>query len=859
MGIRGNKKAQLLMIAFFAFFGLIAQTPVIPGIPSTAGTVTSGGPFVLDYPTMAEATNDSTNTTVGRTALINSLEYTVVESVAEDTVETFQIGKTNKYFQLSDKTQVAKSVGLVNDALEIRFDISGSTLTAYTAVFDSSSVGKKVACVDCNSKLVTIDTLADYQGNVSVYANLPGSPNDGDIYKVTDNSDAPGESATSGLLYWLYATGTLNGDRWQQVNPYDNDVWEITAYISPTQVTVNYSAPAVLTNIDGVTGTNNTVLFDRLMSYAVTKQTTTINLDGQYLFTYDLETSYTKTSTLENCSIEFVGTGKRNTKLFFKHVTDDFADGSLSTPIPPGVSKGFIDFNQITQPTTSVFSIGIRGMTLEGHKKRPFRVDGKRRGPCLQIIGNQNIGDVTLENVVFANANSLTYFSDGTITATNCEWNGNYEAESGLQQFGTAEFDGDKCRFYNIGQSVQRNELDLKDPNGRWFYTHPNRPFSLRNSFVYNINGLGQFFSGGGLDEPSALPAQHYFENVIFHQGTRDYVQNTGIYSSRVLDLILNTVKFVGGTQPNSSLWAVFGTSNITMTNCEFIRSWVFLNLPNVGTNNVFYGDYNQVIFDNCQIHDTRIDFYGHRANFPKIIYTLKDCIHTADTVFNDVHRFLQGSRTGEPTTVNFIRNTFTGNFGSFNSSGWFFTESGKEIYANFIDCHFDNEHTEPGVTTISREFRDTTYMYFENCTSPDQIYIDNNTLINGALRGKNNNFEGGLNVTTITSTSQLFEFNTNLVYPDTLTAGTNTLITDWNEGEFIITGATPIQNFLFSVGDPERVVFTGDVIVTATGGNVDFVTGGNVAEAFTITDGKSVVMTYNPKVPEFYLKYQVP
>lgn len=854
------KKILFGLFSFCLVVSTIAQVPVIPGIP-TGATVESSGPVSLYYSSMTSATNDSLNTTLGRLAFIDAVPYKVVQGVAEDTIETFQIGKTNKYFQLTNRELVAKSAGLINDALEIRFDISTNILTAYTAVFDSSSVGKKIPCVDCNSKESAIEALPTYQGSVANYAALPGSPTNGHVYKVLDNSDAPGESATTGVLYWLYATGTLNGDRWQQVNPLDNDVWTITAFISSTQVNVSYTAPTPLTNIDGIVGTDNTIAFDRLLNYAVTKQQTTIRLDGQYLFTYDTETSYTKTSTLDNCSIEIIGTGKNNTKLFVKHTTDDFSDNDLITPIPPGVSKGFLDFNQLAQPTTSVFNLAVKQMTIQGHKKRPFRTDGKRRGPCLQLIGNSNIGDVILEGVVFANANSLTYFSDGTVTANQCEWNGFNESESGIQLFGSSAFDGNQCRFYAIGQSVQRNELDLKDPNGRWFYCHPNRPFSLRNSFVYEINGLGQFFSGGGLDELSDIPAQHYFENVIFHLGNRDYVGNTAIYSSRVLDLILNTCKFIGGTQPNSSLWGVFGTSNITMRNCEMINSWMFFNLPNVGSNNTFYGDINQVLLDGCQIHDTRLDFYGHRTGYPKIVYTLKDCIHTVDSSFNDVHRFLQGSRTGERTEVNFIRNKFTGKFGgSYLTSGWFFVEHGKEIYGNFYDCFFDSQHTEPGITTFSREFRDSTYLYFENCRSPDQVYIDNNTLYSNTISGTNNNFEGGLLVTTTTSTTQKFKFNTNLVYPDTLTAATNVLITDWNEGEFIVTGATPIANFLFANGvNQERVIFEGDIIVNATGGNVDFTTGGNIASAFTIPDGKAVVMTYNPKTPGFFLKYHIP
>ena len=787
---------------------------------------------------------------------VDGATYKVLESQTPDNVTIFQVGTKNKYLVLQTLEDVAKSAGLVADAVEFTFDITGNTVTTSSAVFTADDVGKDIACVRCNSKVAAIEGLAGYQGNVANYASLPGSPTDGHIYRVDDNSDAPGESAVSEVRYWLYDQVNVTGARWQEVRGLDNDVWTITGFTSTTIVTVDYTAPTALTTVEGVVGTNNRDNWSNLLDYAVANEVTDIALDGRYLMTYDLVTSYSKTSTLPFCDITIRGTGK-NTVLYYKHETDPFTDLDLTTSIASGPLESLIHIVQTGQPVTNTFNLTVKNLVIEGHKERPFRIDGARRDHCIALVGaNGNIDDVLLEGVTFQNANDLTYFSDGNVRAVRCTWNGYNESEAGIQVFGSSSFEATDIIIRGIGASLERCELDLKNPSGRALYANPTLNIIVRNSRIIDINGLVQHFSSGGSDELYDEPTVTKYENCLFGWEDRDNQRFEGVLTGRIQNTIIERCRFVN--TGNNTTFAALLNTNVLFDHCEFNGATVVGSRTNTGTNNIWYSEEQFFDFTNCDFINSSIDFYATWNTQPANRYRLIDCYWYNDgSVFNDVFRLLPADVGQVRSKIEFIRNRFYGDWGTGTeqSSGWLFVEHVSntfdvDIDVEFVGCEFYSDIASTGINTLTRNLGGGATLTLTNCVSPQIMGVFSGGNTNDLVFGSGNDFPAGFDGIALAPTTHKFQLNTDLVYPTTLTAAATVTITDWNEGAFNITGTvTAIDRFLIPAGVFEERMLYGRVVVNnvSTTDNLVFNAGTNISTAVTAQPGGNIIFEYDP------------
>ena len=776
----------------------------------------------------------------------------VVKSDSTYTVDSVAVIPVNNgnYAVIQDLPVRFKAYGIKFDVDSFNIDVSGNVVTCSTCSFVDADTNKTIFAADWFWMGTTIEADANYQSSVANYAALPGSPTTNHIYKVLDASDDTQRTDLTGIQYYTYQNG------WVWLKREVDMGFDVVSVTSPTTLTVSYTRPSAITGKAAIMGTNNKDRFYKMYEWSGTNQVS-LHIDKGDFFIYDDNT--TIHSFTSSTNLEWTGEGRGVSVMQYRY-TSDTAGQVTNVNLPDNnFLGGIVGYAAASSGTNN---ISLSDFSVYTNPDNGFRGVDSRERVAFAFGNGTDKGQIKFDNVYHKGASSFLYSSTaGEVRVNNCEINGNQESEVGMQMFGLTTFFLTNSTIRNIGTPRTYTTFSLNN-RGRGLYIHSDRNYEIRNNRFINIFGINQVFEGGQVDLVDTLNMYNYITGNTFVWDKPGANSVTAFYTGRISDHTLIEGNIINNKGTSGTL--AFGfllSGGATIKNNKFQRVLAFHNGSNVGTNNVFRSRQKVIASGNKYINSS-IDFYSLSNANASFDYKLTNEFFFRDTIpgAGQVMRVLNSGSTGTNTLdIDFNDCDFRLYLDSPpNGSPMIFDESGSYGTITFNDCDFDVTDSDGGNHAfLLKQARSNFTFEFIDCTSPNDTVHFDLELANANITGQGNDFE------YITYTGDVADDHSmsfrKALSPDTLTAAADLVSLDHNYNEFVVTGTTQIQNFLFS-GTVDTYLddfISGEFIINAAGNNVTLTTGGNfdLSSNLTIPDGGRCILEFNTAIDKFRVK----
>lgn len=730
--------------------------------------------------------------------------------------------------------------GLVADAKEITFSISGNRVTASEPVFSPLDAGKKLYGEKMYDLSSILEGATDYDKAFSNYTSLLASATNLKLSRADDISDDPD----------AIAPGTGKGYYFVRTIPYryehmvDHTV-NITGYVSPTEVDIDYTAPAPITGISGRFGTDNTPMWVDMINTIKDQKKSIVELSGDYFFYLEYSADYSFTFSNIGARVTIKGTGKETTNLYWYQEADLLQDDNLLAE--PGGPLGFLWRVAATaiedESYTEFLDIGIHT-----NKNGSFRHRGRmRRYLFVEQLG---CGTTTLRNTCWTGASDMMYVGgkrhfnvDGILIDMLGKGEVCFSHRGAI--FRVNNFHVKGCGRYNKYKSWISG-----DDDGRGFYATPEQSFSYTNGIFENTNGLSQVY-GSGIDRLDDKATFQTIENVQFISNEPDRTCN-GVYSGRT-ENGLNIINCVFKTEDAATGGrGVLIGGSVNVVNCRFLNRMAFSGyLSNVGTNNVNATFYEHRVFiKNCRLIESAIQVYNTRDAVGDFSVYYEDCYFqkSSGNIVQVVPSSLASSTGLYKSTATFRKCIFDGPPQSLSRIVFCESMHQNEVI-NFIECELRVETILAGECHLIDRLRDKLIVNIINCYSPHKVRLNHEAHSVGdpenKIFGYGNNFENGIIYATHDNTKRQKIKPREAVHSATLDTAVSVLVSVLNANEFNVTGTDPITRFLFSASDMQQYIYDGYIRVNALT-DLTFQTGDNIANSFNVAQGGTVLFYYD-------------
>lgn len=640
----------------------------------------------------------------------------------------------SKYAVLRDQLY-AEHFGMVADVIEINnasLSTSG-TLSLLTATFSSADVGKKIYLRDVYSLAATYEAyigLGSYKGNVANYSSLPGSPLDRDLYRVDDASDDSSRGLSGVQYYWYYATQ----GRWIYLIPFQADTYTITAYNSPTSVTIDYSPPVVVNNLSGYFGSDNTPAFQNYLSYCESNNLFAQFRRGKYLIHLDASgTSRISIGSTSGSNWGIMGEGKFSTNFYVTYESDKGGTDLLELANDNIFPIVFLE--HIDAVGTAANNIRFQGFSVLMNDDQGYRrTDSDQASVFLFSSGFGRIEMEDVSTLGGSEAFKITTGNSGGFQAylENVLFTGGRGSEICLGLFGARK------NYISINNFLIDSWGDTQEfsfngkARGISGYIHPELACKVTNGTIRNVADRWQFFSSSGADFAyDGLTDHQIFSNVTFLADGITCLM--AIYTSRVYTKgVYNKIKIEernGGSFDNG-IWA---RNSCTISDSSFEAGiW----LSTISNNNVFTEN-TEIRISNCHVFKGQTDVYPNELGNAQVhLYISDSTFYDLDT--GDQHfRLLGGTNSNAKV---FVSNCSIKGQGPSNAEPIVFCESGANVDIEFHNCYMPYQNLA-GNTFLVKQLRDNCTIRLFNCYGSYPLVFDLDVASSTPLIGARNDF----------------------------------------------------------------------------------------------------------------------
>ena len=739
------------------------------------------------------------------------------------------------------------------------FELNGNILSCKTCSFTKQDVGKAIYLEKAFYMGQKLERASQFKGTVASYSKLP-RPGKSGIWKVRNASDDPIRKGLKGAHYYA-----AKGKKWIYLKSYSDMWFYITDYSSSQKVRINYYSPIALQQLTGKYGTNNWDRWSTHCKYKLNTGIKTLISEGALgLFQSDQEwTPYQfddgKLRTLSQQFVEFKGLGSNISFIHYYYTPDTMRFESDPGKPDPAFLHGFYGIDQ--KLSKDELHHIFEDFSIIGNSDNSFRgVDGRNRRTFSFSNGK---GSVQFRNMQISGGDGWFYTGGNwKVNASNCTYDGLQQSEACIQQFSNSSVSLERCTIKNVGPPNAYAALNNRE-RGRSFYVHPHNPFTARNCRFENINGRGQFYSGGGKDRPSDPKVEQRFESCDFIWD-KPGITGFGIYTSRIQQPIIKDCRFIskskGGMQRG-----ILISSGATIENCYFENGYAISNGSNVGSNNV-YGPSGvattKVI--NCTFKNAQIDFTSLSSSNAPHEFQFQNCSFTYDANLKTTGQLLRiygkNPKTDALNTITFDHCSFKGSLPGLGQRGVpiLFCEPNGKANLFFKNTQFDihsNSGTS-GQVNLVKQLRGAVKLHLEACTIPSgdtlRVDLDPYTGEKGPkLFGSNNDIEHIL-YTSDSDIQQALEVKQKAC-PKVLSAGKTLKGLQYNFSEYTVKGSIPIQNLQLSGNRKSGQLLKGVIKIKASG-NLTFQAGGNIdlPKPLKLRNGQTVQFSYNAKLKKY-------
>jgi len=760
-----------------------------------------------------------------------------------------------------------KQYGFKADVVEnISVSISGNTVTCLSCSFAAADQDKAIyieRSFDVGGKLEAHPRFD--ATSYPTFASTPSSYAGDTIVKVTNSADYNTRDTLTGEHYFIY--NSSHG--WTAMLHLVDAVYNIDQVLSPTQIQINYTAPAALSNLTAHYGTNNKYRWDKIKEL-VNNTGISTNIDpGHYAIEYDMGTSDGATfyyddgqSSQGERAFNMSGSGSEST-LHFWYTSDTL--GFVTDPSLPDNTflGGFFNYSDPrSQADYDICNFNLRDFNFKGIQYTGFRnVDGRNRGAFMFGTGK---GKINVQNVNGSGGDGFAYHSgQWDAEYQNITYDGLKSAEVGFQNFGEVSIKVDKFLIENVGP-FHYYTVFSSNGRGRPMYTHPERSIWLSNGIFRNNTGVNhQLFSGGGVDSKDTTAIEQNFSNLKFEWTDDSGFEALGVYSGRVgerLDIDKTTFNASGLPKGQAGKTAILLNGEATISDANFNNIKAFAIGESVGTNNVrLDGDSIATInFNNAAFKESSIDISSLAEPAPEFRINVDNFSLLVDSLAigsNWIRITSADAGTQRLTTAKFSNGIIQGYLnnevgtGLPNETPLIFIESTQpKAHVIFDNVKFRLKTFGTGDNQfLIKQLRSDVTIEFNYCDAPpgDTIYIDTDASTpEPVILGKENDF-------------RFIQMNDNGGYPhqmklrrsvgDTLASATTVTIEGIHHNEYYISGSTQIETIRFGInGTAQRLVndryylIFVDGLTIGTAGNFD------LASPRVIPAGARVLIDYS-------------
>ena len=751
----------------------------------------------------------------------------------------------------------SKAFGIKHDLIskEKAFSLSGNVLTCNSCSFQAEDIGKAVYLEQVFWLGHKLEKAPYFGGTVDRFAQLP-SPTARKVWKVQSANDDPHRKDLEGAQYYAAV-----GKKWAYLNNYSDMWFSITEYIGPSQVKINYSAPSPLKELTGKYGTNNWETWLRLCQRSL-KNGTNIALDsGPFgLFQSDKgEHRLNLRPSSKGRALSIRGNGPEQSIIHYHYTPDTMAFEPDPTKADNAFLHGFygVDFADSQIVTRHSFS----NFRLIGNTHASFRgVDGRSR---RTFAFSDGAGTVEFKNMEIIGGDGW-YYCGGNwqMKATKVTYDGLQQAEVGIQQFSSGSIHLENCVLKNIGPPNAYATFTMGE-RGRSFYVRPETAFTAINCRFRNINGRGQFYSGGSKDQLDDPTIKQHFEKCEF-LWDKTGISGMGIYTSRVQQPSIIDCKFQA-TNGGKMQRGILVSSGATIRDCFFDNGYALSNGTNVGSNTVYpKNQAAQTRVENCTFQNAQVDLQSVASQNAPHEFFFENCSfqHTTQKINTGQMIRIIGKNPAKEalTTATFNNCKFRGVLPGKGPKGTpiLFCEPNGKVKLFFkntlLRMHSDNGRVQQ--VYLAKQLRGAVELHLENCTIlPDdtlRVDIDPYTGEKGAkFFGSNNDIKHIL-YTTDTPIAQAYNLKS-ASCPKPLIAAKTLKGLQLNFDTYTVKGSIPIQYLGLFENKQSGQILKSSLRIIASG-KITFQTGGNIAidKAFSLKDGAEVRFQYDPKTGKF-------